>query len=84
MNLTTQVTGFGHTTIKADTEELIITVSGGSSLQSHIDTVNKILAAPDLLEACELATDYLITIAHDPNHTILQQLKIAIAKTKGE
>jgi hypothetical protein len=41
--------------------------------------------ASDLLAACGLAAEYLTTIAHNPDHLVLRQLRAAIAKaTDGE
>lgn len=47
-----KIDGFGHTTITTETGELI-SVSGGRDLETHIKMVGLIIAAPDLLEACE-------------------------------
>lgn len=43
-----------------------------------------IAAAPDLLAACKLAIEYLTTIAHDPNHSVLQQLRVAVIVAESE
>jgi hypothetical protein len=88
MKFTATVTGFGHTTIDNDTGLEVITVAGGQDLKAHNKVVNIIVAAPDLLEACEEAFRFLDC---DPEEATIQwadqlfeQLRKAITKAKGE
>lgn len=65
------------------TIRFVQSIEVGKHPDEVIANANLVAAAPDLLEALELAREYLITIAHDENHVVLQKIKEAIAKAKG-